>query len=60
MTHEIARIEAIKVRKARKHLVDNWEEKSLDSLSDETEEEGKDENKPSDIPSSKYEQQKLE
>ena len=55
MEDEIARMEVIKQRKARKHLVDNWEEKSLDSLSDDSDQEGKDENRPSDIPSSKYE-----
>jgi|LauGreDrversion4_2_1035121.scaffolds.fasta_scaffold461885_2 hypothetical protein len=36
MDDEIARMDVIKARKARKHLVDNWEEKSLDSLSDES------------------------
>lgn len=56
MKDEIVRMDAIKARKARKHMIaDNWEEKSLESLSDESEEEGKEENRPSDIPSSKYE-----
>jgi hypothetical protein len=56
MTDEIARMDIIKARKAKKHfLVENWENKSLDSLSDESDEEGKEENRVSDIPATKYE-----
>ena len=56
---EIARMHAVKARKAKKHMLvgDNWEDRSLDSLSDESgveEEEGK--TKQSDIPASRYEQ----
>jgi hypothetical protein len=36
MADEIKRMNVIKTRKAKKHLVDNWSDKSLDNLSDET------------------------
>ncbi len=36
MDEEIARMNVIKTRKARKHFIDNWSDKSLDNLSDES------------------------
>ena len=54
---EILRMERAKMRKARKHRIEDWEEKDLDSLSDDShDEEGKKmSNYSSDIPSGKYE-----
>lgn len=61
MAEEIARMNVIKARKAKKHLVDDWEDKSLINLSDESDQDAKaHENRPSDIPSSKYAQFQLE
>ncbi len=55
-------MERAKVRKARKHKIEDWEEKDLESLSDDSQDEEvkKMQNYSSDIPTGKYEQQKVE
>jgi hypothetical protein len=55
MEDEVARMERIRARKARKHKIDDWEDKEVDTLSDVSDEEAKKDDYPSDIPSSKYE-----
>jgi hypothetical protein len=56
MADEIVRMDIIRARKARKHnITQNWEEQSLNSLSDESEEEAKGKSQPSDIPLNKSE-----
>lgn len=36
---EIARLERVKMRKARKHRIEDWEDRDLESLSDDSQDE---------------------
>jgi hypothetical protein len=36
MEEEIKRLERMRVRKARKHRIDDWEDKDLEALSDDS------------------------